>query len=106
MSEDVLVKFQEFTPNMDNPEEPELIVLSPTIYNQIMRPMVITGFNDEGVGSSTEIEKEIILCDGCNDDNPEYVLTDGEYLYRTVCEVCRKKYYGKYRVIRGDEIDL
>lgn len=52
--------------------------------------------------SITEIPKDQILCDGCNEPDPEWVMVDNGYLSRCVCEGCRKRYFSKIKT--GDDI--
>jgi len=94
-----LCKFQEIRKDEDGKEF--LVCLNHKVSELISRPLRIIGN-----GECVEIEKEVIVCDGCNEPNPEYVLMDDEMLYRTVCENCRVKYWKKYKVIRGEEVRI
>jgi len=86
-----LVKVLETQKNVNG--ETTIIVLNERLYELLTQPMVITGG-----GESTIIPKDCILCDGCNEPDPEYVMTDGDYLERAVCEKCRQKYFSKLEI--------
>ena len=68
-------------------------VLNQKFADLLNLPMKIVAGNE-----TTIIPKDVILCDGCNDVMPEFVATDGDYLYRTVCQSCKERYYQKHEV--------
>lgn len=57
----------------------------------------------DDLGRITFIPRKEIICDFCNGLFPEYVETDGNYLYNAICEKCRNKYYSDMEV-RFDKI--
>jgi hypothetical protein len=98
-----LCKFQEI--KIDENGEQQITTLNFKVAELMMKPMRFVSVDDKGNEVVEEIEKDMIVCDGCNEPNPEYVLMDNEYLERTVCEKCRK-YYKEFKVVRGDEMCL
>jgi len=80
----------------DKNGEDVFVVLDNKLWELLNRPMVIMGGAEV-----TEIPKDCILCDGCNEPHPEYVMTDGDFLERTVCENCRQKYHKTMKVVLG-----
>ena len=89
---DYLVKWCEI-----DAETGDVRILNAKIAKLLAQPMVLE-FGDE---ERVEIPKDMIVCDGCNEPNPEYVATDGAWLNSTVCESCRQRYYSDFEV-RGE----
>lgn len=99
-----LMKWQEI--KQDDNEEEYIVTLNHKVAKLIGQPMKFVAVDENGEEVLDEIEKDAIVCDGCNEVNPEYVLMDEEMLYRTICEKCRQKYWKKYKVVRGDEMEV
>lgn len=92
-----LVKVIEKKDPIKTADDEFITVLNYRLWKLINKPMQFIS----GDGEVEYMEKDVILCDGCNDTQPEYVMTDGDYLSRTVCEKCRQRYF-KNMEIRGE----
>ena len=69
-------------------EDGSVKILDEQISDLLNQPMVMVAG-----GERTEIPKDVVLCDSCNTENPEFVETDGEYLTNAVCKDCKERFY-------------